>query len=172
MDLKAMLLGALEAWGLPALALAAFLGALGLPVPVPLLVLTVGALARQGRADVAGAMALCLAGSILGESALYALGRLAGEPLRRRAKGRLAAAWGAAQARFQRSAAGTVWLTRFLLTPLGVPTNLVAGASGYAFGHFLCAALAGDLVWIVACGGLGYACGSVATAAAWLPLWG
>ncbi len=48
-------------------------------------------------------------------------------------------------------------MTRFLLTPLALPTNLLAGSSRYAYGRFLALDALGELVWIALYGGLGYA---------------
>jgi len=160
LDLTNLLLTAMNTYGPWTLGLVALLGALGVPTPTPLLVLAVGAFARQGLMDWRGAIILCLLGGILGESATYALGRLAGGWVQRHTGRLLAAVWRTAQERFEQHKALTVYLTRFLLTPLAIPTNLIAGAGSYPCWRFLTIALAGDLVWVLLYGGLGYTLGN------------
>ena len=53
-----------------------------------------------------------------------------------------------------------IYLTRWLFTPLALPTNLIAGSSGYPFWKFLLFDIAGEITWILLYGGLGYAFGS------------
>jgi membrane protein DedA with SNARE-associated domain len=52
-----------------------------------------------------------------------------------------------------------VYLTRFLLAPIGIPTNLIAGSRQYAYWRFALAALAGDPMWVVSYGLPGYILG-------------
>jgi membrane protein DedA with SNARE-associated domain len=53
-----------------------------------------------------------------------------------------------------------VYLTRFLITALAVPTNLIAGGSGIQFRRFLLYDSLGELTWVILYGGLGYLFGS------------
>jgi len=145
-------------YGPPALALALLLGALGIPVPGTLFVLAAGAFVRQGVIDLATATGLGLLGVVLGDSASYAIGRFAKGWVERRF-GR-SAAWQNARATFEHRGGLAIYLTRFLLTPLALPTNLIAGGSGYGFWRFLAYDLAGEFTWIVLYGGLGYLFGS------------
>ncbi|NJN95184.1 MAG: LPXTG cell wall anchor domain-containing protein [Anaerolineales bacterium] len=48
-------------------------------------------------------------------------------------------------------------MTRWLLTPLAIPTNLVAGSTGYPLSRFGAYVLAGELTWLLLFGGIGYA---------------
>ncbi len=50
--------------------------------------------------------------------------------------------------------------TRWLLTPIAVPVNLVAGTSGYRLWSFVGYDLAGELTWFLLYGTLGYIFGS------------
>jgi len=47
-----------------------------------------------------------------------------------------------------------------LITALAVPTNLIAGGSGYKFQRFMLYDFIGEATWIILYGGLGYAFGS------------
>ena len=68
--------------------------------------------------------------------------------------------WQKAEAYFNRQGGIAIYLTRWLFTPLAVPTNLIAGSSGYPFWKFLMFDISGELTWIILYGGLGYAFGS------------
>jgi membrane protein DedA with SNARE-associated domain len=142
------------------LGLALLLGALGLPMPVPLLGLAAGAFARQGLIDWRTLSVLGLMGAALGDSVSYGIGRFAGGWVQRHFGRFLAAAWQKAGDRFEQHGALAVYVTRFLLIPLAVPTNLIAGSSGYDFRRFLAHAVAGDASWIALYCGLGYIYGS------------
>ena len=145
-------------YGAPALGLALFLGALGLPLPGTLFVLAAGAFARQGIIYWVDSSGLGLLGAVLGDSASYAVGRFAKGWIERRLG--QSSAWRKARATFERRGGLAIYLTRFLLTALAVPTNLIAGGSGYPFWRFLLYDIAGELTWIILYGGLGYIFGS------------
>jgi membrane-associated protein len=53
-----------------------------------------------------------------------------------------------------------IYLTRFLITALAIPTNLIAGGSGIRFRRFITYDTIGEITWIVLYGGLGYWFGS------------
>jgi len=159
LDLDAMFLNGLPVYGPGLLGLVALACALGVPLPMQILLLGAGALAHEGRLDPRLAVAGCLAGSLAGETFYYVAGRVAGGWVQRRAGGPLAGAWHEARRRFRDRAGRTVYLTRFALTPLGIPTSLVAGGEGYAYWRFAGIAIAGDLVWILGYGGAGFLLG-------------
>lgn len=159
MNLTGFFLSAMTTAGPLALALALFLGPVGLPIPTGLLVLAAGALARQGLVPWAAALALGLAATVLGDLAAYGLGRLGGGWVARLAR-RRADLWQRARDWFQRRGGLAVYATRVLLTSLDVPTNLIAGGSGYAFQRFLAWDLVGRATWLLLYGGLGYLAGS------------
>jgi membrane protein DedA with SNARE-associated domain len=152
-ELTEAFLTAMLAYGPLALALALLLAALGIPLPATLLLLAAGAFARQGALDGAWAAGLGLLASVLGDSGGYCLGRC-GALVPQRVAGR--PSWQRAQATFARRGSLAVLLTRFALTPLALPTNLIAGSTRYAFPRFLLFDAIGELVWVVLYGGLGY----------------
>ena len=154
-DLTDALLTAVLAYGAPALGLVLFGVALGIPLPATLLLLASGAFARQCMLDARVALGLGLLGSVLGDSGSYCLGRCGGALVLKHVEGR--ALWHQARASFDRRGALAIFLTRFILTPLALPTNLIAGSSRYAYGRFLLFDVFGEMVWIILYGGLGYA---------------
>ena len=64
--------------------------------------------------------------------------------------------WRSARDTFDSRAGMAVYLTRFLITALAVPTNLIAGGSGIRFRRFMTYDTLGELTWIILYGGLGY----------------
>jgi len=141
-------------YGAPAFGLAVLLGALGVPLPGTLMVLAAGAFVRQGVLDWSTASGFGAVGAITGDSLSYGMGRFA----KGWVQGRFgnSPAWQKAQHTFDRRGGLAVYLTRFLLTPLAIPTNLIAGGSGYVFWRFFMYTVAGEVTWIVLYGGLGY----------------
>lgn len=160
LNLTDFFLSAMTTYGPLALGLGLFLGPLGLPIPTALLVLAAGAFTRQGLMDWSTVLGLGLVVTVLGDIASYALGRCAGGWVLRLVGGRRAAVWQTAQERFRQHQGLAVYVTRFLLTALDVPTNLIAGSGRFAFRHFLAWDVAGRVNWVLLYGGLGYIFGS------------
>ncbi len=158
LNLSELFLTGMITYGPSALGLALLLGALGLPLPGTLFVLAAGAFIRQGVIDWGAALGFGLLGAVLGDSASYAMGRFAKGWVQRRFG--QSSTWQTAQATFERRGGMAIYLTRFLLTPLAIPTNLIAGSTGYSFWRFLAYDIAGEATWIVLYGGLGYTFGS------------
>lgn len=154
-DLSDTLLSWTVIYGPSMLFVSLFLGAVGLPLPGTFLVLAAGAFARQGVLDPYGAIILALLGAALGDISSYGMGRFARGPITRRFG--QAATWQKAELNLRQRGAIAVYLTRWLLTPLAIPTNLVAGSTGYPFVRFGAYILAGELTWLLLFGGIGYA---------------
>lgn len=136
------------------LCLAVFIGALGLPLPGTLFLIAAGAFVRQGILSLPLTVLLALAGVVVGDLIGYGLGRWAGKWLHGR-YGR-APSWRRANDTFQRRGAAAIFMTRWLLTPIAVPTNWISGSSRYPFTRWLFFDTAGELMWIVVYGGLGF----------------
>lgn len=73
LNLTDFFLNGMITYGPLVLGLALMLGALGLPMPIPLLGLAAGAFARQGLIDWKTLSALGLMGAVLGDSVSYAV---------------------------------------------------------------------------------------------------
>ena len=145
-------------YGAFALGAVVFLAAVGLPFPSTFFVLASGAFIQQGVLDLYSTVAVALICVVLGDTTSYGMGRL----LRRIVIARVGetAPWRSAEAYFQRRGAISIFLTRFLLTPIAVPINLIAGSSEYAALRFVGFAAAGELIWLALFGSLGYVFGS------------
>jgi len=145
--------GAFLAYGPVALALVLFAGCLGVPLPVTMLLLAAGALVREGLFDATLISPLVLV-AVVGDCASYLMGRYGGQLFRERLEG--TPYWSRAENALQRWGPAAILLTRFLLTPLATPTNLIAGGKRYAFQEFLLLCLIGDALKITLFVGLGY----------------
>jgi len=145
-------LNSLNLYGAPALLFLTFIGSLGIPFPVTLVIVAAGALTRQGLLDWRLAALACLLGAALADQSEYLLGRQA-RPWLKRFEGR--AVWQRALDIFKRQGGWAIVLTRFWLTPLAPAINFIAG-SRYSYARFLSFDLAGQLAWVLIYGGLGY----------------
>lgn len=149
-----MFLMGMTTYGPVTLGLAMLLGTLGIPVPLPILAVAAGAFARHGLVRWGLAAFAALAGATLGDSLGYVIGRFASDWVQRRYGD--SGVWRTARNRFHRNGDMAIFITRFLLTPLAVPTNLIAGISRYPFRQFFVYTIAGTAVFIIFFGGLGF----------------
>jgi membrane-associated protein len=135
-----------------------FFAALGMPLPATMLLVAAGAFARQDVLDLPRAGAAALAGAVSGDIGSYLLGRSGAALVSSRVPARLqatAAATGAARL-FHRCGGWSVFVSRFALTPLALPVNLLAGSTHLAWGTYLAAVVTGEVLWVGLFGGLGY----------------
>lgn len=145
-------------YGAPLFGLILFMGALGIPVPASILLIAAGAFSQQGALDVYSTAILGLIGAVAGDAVSFGMGFYAKHWVDRRFSG--SAMWKNAQDSFASRAGWAVYLTRFLITALAIPTNLIAGGSGFRFRSFMVYDIAGEITWITLYGGLGYWFGS------------
>ena len=150
MSLSAILLAGLANYGLPAIGGAIFLAALGVPLPATLLLLAAGAFVDQGSLSLWWVLGIAIAAAVLGDLTGYGLGRWGGPPLVARL-GR----WTGGGARLEQAETLTrrwggwgVFLSRWLLTPLGPVLNLASGVAGYSLLAFLCFDILGEALWV------------------------
>jgi membrane protein DedA with SNARE-associated domain len=141
-------------YGAPLFGLVLFIGALGIPVPASILLIAAGAFSQQGFLEWLPVALFGLLGAVCGDSLSFGMGRFAKEWVDKRFS--RSQAWKNAQDGFASRAGLAVYLTRFLITALAIPTNLIAGGSGYQFRKFLRYDIAGETTWIILYGGLGY----------------
>lgn len=153
---------ALGAYGYVGVGLIVALESMGLPLPGETVLLAAAAYAGVGGPlHIAGVIGSASAGAILGDTAGYWLGRLAGLPLierygwyvwlSRRKVDR-------ARAFFERHGAKTVFLGRFVAF-LRMFAALLAGVGRMPYGRFLVYNVLGGVCWAVVMGGLGYTLG-------------
>jgi membrane-associated protein len=148
------LLTGLLNYGNPLLGGTLFLAALGVPLPATMMLMAAGAFTRQGVLGIEGAAMAAVLGAISGDGCSYLIGRY-GATL-------LPARWrtGTGQSRvsqlFTRWGGWSVFLTRFLLTPIALPVNLLAGSTHYPWHRYMGAVMLGEVTWVLLFGGLGH----------------
>jgi membrane-associated protein len=157
MTLTETLLAALPSYGLSLLALVVAVSCLGAPLPASIVMMLMGALAAAGDFTLWIVISVALVSAVAGDQLGYILGRFAGRrlvPLIARNPSRRKAIM---RAESEMDARGNlaVFLTRWLLSPLGPYLNLMAGASGFSWARFTLAGILGEAVWVVLYTGLG-----------------
>ena len=145
-------------YGAPILGAIVFIGAMGAPFPGTLIVIAAGAFARQGLLTWYSTGLIALVCVVLGDNLSYAMGHFAREAVLRRFQD--SENWIKAETSFNRWGGMSVFWTRFLITGIAVPVNLIAGTSGFGIRRFFIYDLIGEAVWIFGYGGLGYLFGT------------
>lgn len=145
-------------YGAPILGAIVFFGAMGIPFPGTLIVIAVGAFCKQGFLPWFSTGLIAWICVVLGDCLSYAMGYYAREPVLRRFGN--SDKWIKAENFFQRWGGMSVFLTRFLITGIAVPVNLLAGTGNLSFRRFLMYDLSGEAIWIFGYGGLGYLFGT------------
>jgi len=121
--------------------------------------LAAGSLVRQGSLSGPLVLAAAVVGAVIGDGASYAMGRYGLGGLK--AKLERGRSFRRAEEAFRkRGGTSAVLLTRTLLTPLALPTNLLCGGDRYPFAKFAGLCAVGHLVYFMAVGGAGYALGT------------
>jgi membrane-associated protein len=133
------LLSAVSLYGSPALFLVVAVAALGAPLPITLLLILAGSMVAQGAMNLWWAISAASVGSILGDQAGYAIGRWGGQAAvtkvsRWFGKG---ADLKAMEAKARAWGGPGIFVTRWLLSPLGPWINLASGTAAYPWRQFL-----------------------------------
>lgn len=130
----------------------------GVPFPDSLLLLAAGSFAAQGDLDPATALPAGIVGAVVGDQIGYAIGRYGGRSLVRRITDRIGGAdkVKGAENFANRWAGPGIFFTRWLVGALGPWINLTSGMTGYSWPRFLAWDVAGETLWVLLYGGLGY----------------
>ncbi len=162
------LLGLVPQYGVALMFVATFLSCLALPVPSSLIMLTGGALAASGDLDLTNVALAAWLGALLGDQAGFAIGRwgerhvtalIARHPKR-------AALVEKARAFSRRWGGPGVYLSRWLVSPLGPYVNFLVGASDMRWRRFALWDSLGEATWVALYVGLGFAFADQITALA------
>lgn len=145
-------------YGAPILGAIVFVSALGIPLPATVLIIAVGAFAREGFLPWHTTALIALICVVLGDCTGFAAGHFARDPARRWL-GR-SDRWARAERFFQRWGGMSVFLTRFLITGIASPVNVIAGMGNISLRTFLLYDVTGETLWVFGYGGLGYLFGS------------
>jgi membrane protein DedA with SNARE-associated domain len=131
-------LAALTQYGSPALFVVVAIAAIGVPVPVTLLLIVTGSLAAQGSINLWWAIAIASVGSVAGDQIGFAVGRWGGKKLVAKFTWILGNAERLKKldAKAKRWGGAGVFFSRWLVTPLGPWINLASGAANYSWLRF------------------------------------
>lgn len=144
-------------YGTAVLFVGTFLSCLALPVPSSLLMLVAGAFVVSGDMGLWTTFFAALIGAIAGDQVGYSLGRAGGGWLMARAMQKPAARrlTERAHALADRYGGMSVFLSRWLFSPLGPYINFIAGATGPDRMRFTLWSVAGEATWVAIYLGLG-----------------
>ncbi len=146
-------------YGLALLAIIVCLSCLAMPVPSSLVMLTSGSFVGSGELNLPETFLVALMAAVVGDQIGFAIGRHGGQRLMARFAGHRDRGKMLEKAQKwidERGGAG-VFLSRWLVSPLGPYVNFIAGASGIRWWRFSFWGIAGEMVWVSVYIGLGLA---------------
>ncbi len=148
--MRDLVLAALSQYGSPVLFAVVVIASAGVPLPITLLLIVTGSLVSQGVMDVRVAIAVAGIGSVVGDQIGYAIGRWGGPSLVARFSRLLGGTKKveAAEARARRWGGAGVFLTRWLLSPLGPAVNLASGTASYPWARFTFWDVVGEFLFV------------------------
>jgi membrane-associated protein len=145
-----VLLGLVQ-YGLPILFGVIATAAMGLPLPATLLLLTAGAFVEQDQLNLWWVLALATTAAVLGDHVGYGIGRWGSQRLITKLS-----RWSGGADRMQQAEQAArrwggigIFLSRWLMTPLGPVVNVTSGVARYPWPAFFCFDVAGELLWVV-----------------------
>ena len=145
-------------YGAPLLGILVFVGGLGVPLPCTALVIAAGAFARQGILPWHTTAIISIVSVVIGDSLSYSIGYYSRENVLQRFSG--TPRWQQAEQSFQKWGFLSIFFSRFLVTAIALPVNLLSGTTRFPFKQFFFYDVLGEVVWIFGYGGLGYLFGS------------
>lgn len=145
-------------YGTPLLGVVVFIGGLGIPLPCTALVIAAGAFARQGYLPWHTAALISIVSVVIGDGLSYSMGYYASGHVLKRFSG--TPQWHEAEKSFQKWGPLSIFFSRFLVTAIALPVNLLSGTTRYGYRKFFFYDVLGEIVWIFGYGGLGYLFGS------------
>jgi membrane-associated protein len=148
MNLGEQLLAALSFYGVPILAAVLYIGCLGLPLPSGVLLIASGSFIAGGQMNLWTVLIVASVASIAGDLTGYSVGRWAGHAALRRLSPKFKERLDAAERVGRKWGAWGIFLTRWLITPLGPWVNLLSGASEYPWPQFVIWDVLGECLWV------------------------
>lgn len=130
-----------------------FLAAAGIPLPATVLLVAAGAFSQQGSLALEGAVLSSFTGAVAGDSCSYLIGRYAAARLPNWLRQGDCSAQTVQM--FERWGVWSIFLTRFLFTPIALPVNLLAGSTRFSWQKYMAAVMTGELIWVALFVGLG-----------------
>jgi membrane-associated protein len=158
MTLNEYILIWLVQYGLPVLFAAIMLASIGVPLPATLLLLTAGSFVAQGDFNLWWVVGLGTGAAVLGDHVGYGIGRWGSQRLLTRLS-----RWGGGAERIEQAEHVArrwggigIFLSRWLMTPIGPVINLTSGMARYPLARFFCFDLLGEILWVTLYVALGW----------------
>jgi membrane protein DedA with SNARE-associated domain len=150
MTLSEYILIWLVQYGLPVLFGTILFASMGVPLPATLLLLTAGSFVAQGDFNLWWVIGLTTGAAVLGDHLGYGMGRWGSQRLLTKLS-----RWGGGAERIEQAERLArrwggigVFLSRWLMTPLGPVINLTSGMARYPLPRFFCFDLLGEILWV------------------------
>ncbi|HAF16051.1 MAG TPA: DedA family protein [Blastocatellia bacterium] len=152
------LLAALLVYGLPVLFGIILICSIGIPFPVSLMLVAAGSFIEQGEMKLWQVIAAASVAAVLGDQIGYGLARWGGRRLIKRISRKIGAAdkIKEAEAFTKRWSGAGIFLSRWLVTPLGPWVNVTSGIAAYPWRRFLLWDALGQVLWVALYVILGY----------------
>ncbi len=145
------LLSILQTYGYPALWVSIFIAAVGVPLPVSLVLLAAGAFAALGNFNLILLALISISASVAGDNVGYGIGRLWGSKVadwleHSKLGRRFLKPDSVARSRlyFKKRGGWAIFFSRFLVAALGGIVNLLAGTELYPYRYFLLFDIGGE----------------------------
>jgi membrane protein DedA with SNARE-associated domain len=150
-SLTDQLLAIISAYGLPALFAVIAIAAVGVPLPVTLALVAAGSFVELGEMRLWQVIIVGSSAAILGDQIGFVIGRWGGSRIETRLQRTKSGADKIARARtFAEKWGGTgIFLSRWLITPLGPWLNLTSGMTDYPWRRFFVWDALGETLWVV-----------------------
>ena len=151
MSLTDQLLATISAYGLPALFAVIAIAAVGVPLPVTLALVAAGSFVELGEMRLWQVIIVGTSAAILGDQIGFVIGRWGGSRIETRLRRSKSGADKFTRARaFAEKWGGTgIFLSRWLVTPLGPWLNLTSGMTDYPWRRFFVWDALGETLWVV-----------------------
>lgn len=156
------LFGYVSGYGLPVIALSAFLSCLAIPIPTFAVMLAGGAFAATGDLILWQVLATAYVAALLGDQSGFQIGRWGGPAViayLKQSPKRAAIVTKAQETVAERGGIG-VFFSTWLFAPIGPWVNLISGAAGMPAARFFVWDAAGEAIWVTVYIMLGYLFGA------------
>ncbi len=152
----------MDNYGLPTLFVAVLLSCLGLPSPSTPALLVVGSYMAIGNMSPYYVLPVALAGAVSGDQIGFFIGHWGGHSVegRLRRKPSRAAKVDKVKTFMLKYGGPGVFVTRWLLSPLGPTSNFLYGASDMRWARFTFWGVLGEMIWVLIYASIGYVFGN------------
>lgn len=151
MNLTDQLLAVVSTYGLPALFAVIAIAAVGVPLPVTLALVAAGSFVELGEMRLWQVIIVGSSAAVLGDQVGFLIGRWGGSRIETRLRKTKSGADKIARARAfaERWGGAGIFLSRWLVTPLGPWLNLTSGMTDYSWRRFFVWDVLGETLWVV-----------------------